>query len=497
MTRQPRQGRLPIEDKSEQARRGDVRGTGKVASVADRTTETIVPSAITEKCSFIYKRVIGTLLELKEKAQVKDSIDQNILQLISRSESLCHKEATAKSLMIEMSQHVKANSPQIGLILPISGKRSQQAEAILHGIRAAAQEKNINFEEKFAVKDSSGTLQGTQRALAELVLQNNVSMIITGLDELEVSVTDPVSKNLLLPMLILNSRADLIDSNPNSFLVFPLQSQMANSMVNILKAKRVSKVSILRPNNGKADRLINAIRKFCELEGISVSHDLSYIDGNFDSMETAAKIIAGVDMTSRKDDYDAASRLAKEKAETAGTTFNPRSIILPARLQSDALIIPDNFRVVRHFVNLLKYHGVEKLPLIGNHEWRSKELITPWEPLLDGAVFVDFVEEYNRLPAGIGEQIFASPFFIPGDQASQLDFRLIGYYTGNLAIKVPIQPGTRRRVIAGLIANLQATDGPNISHKVFGTDRASIWPTYHYQIHDGNLIQQNLLPAAP
>ena len=160
------------------------------------------------------------------------------------------------------------------------------------------------------------------------------------------------------------------------------------------------------------------------------------------------------------------------------------------------MIIPDNFRIVRHFVNLLKYHGVEQLPLIGNYEWRSKSLLEPWDSFLQGAAFVDFVGSYDKLPKGFGEQYPDSPFFVAPDLAGQLDFRLIGYHTGRLALRVPIKPGSRKKDLVHALYGLKNTESPNVAQNVFNESRSSSWPTYHFTVADRTLVQKNLTPSS-
>jgi hypothetical protein len=393
-----------------------------------------------------------------------------------------------------MSQYLKTYSQKIGIILPMTGKRSSQAAAIRSGLEAACIEQGVSFEEMFVLKDSGGTEHGATDALGSLILKDNIAMLITGFDDIEAAVAIPISKQIMLPVLVLNSKWDAIKANRYAFQVYPMQSQLSKSIIEILQAKGYSRVAIFRPANGKANLLIDDLRKNFDAQSISLTHDLTYFDGDFDSMEQAVKKIAGIDYVTRQAEYDDAYKEAVKTAKEAGVKFDPRGVILPPSLQTDAVIIPDNFRIVRHFINLFKYHGVARIPLIGNHEWRSQALLEPWDDFLQGATFVDFVGTYNTLPKGFGEQFPDSPFFVQPEIAGQLDFRLIGYRSGRIALRVPLKSGTRKKDLLSSLNGLKSTDGFYSSENVFNQNRVSTWPTYHFMVYDRTLVQQNFIP---
>ena len=54
---------------------------------------------------------------------------------------------------------------------------------------------------------------------------------------------------------------------------------------------------------------------------------------------------------------------AKAVAESEGKEFDPEKVHLPAKTDFDLVLIPDNFKVVRHFLKLFKFHGVKKSSL--------------------------------------------------------------------------------------------------------------------------------------
>jgi ABC-type branched-subunit amino acid transport system substrate-binding protein len=451
-------------------------------------------SHLKAKCLVVHERIVGTLQDLRSKAKIDEDINPEILQLTSIAKEQCHEDKSAKLAIAEMSQFLHASSTKIGLILPITGRRSVQAASIRSGIDAACLENGVKFEDAFVLKDSGGTNQGAINALGDLILRENIAMLITGFDDVEVAVTMPISKQLMLPVLILNSKSEMIKSNRFAFQVYPLQSQLSKSIVEILKAKAISRVAIFRPASGKANLLIDDLRKNFDSEGITLTDNLGYVEGDFDSMELAVKKVAGIDYVARQSEYDQAFKRAKKAAQENDSQFDPRTIILPSLVQTEAVIIPDNFRIVKHFVNLFKYHGVDRIQLIGNHEWRSQELLKPWDSFLQGAVFVDFIGTYDKLPRGIRMQFGDSPFFVQPELAGQLDFRLIGYHSAQIVLRIPLKLGLRKKDLVADLFRLKGNDGFYSPQNIFSQNRASEWPTYHFMVSDQGLMQQNFVP---
>src|SRR5690606_24878972 len=92
---------------------------------------------------------------------------------------------------------------------------------------------------------------------------------------------------------------------------------------------------------------------------------------------------------------------ARRAAEAQRVPFDPRMVVLKPIVNFDAVLLPDDFRTARHFAKLFKFHQVDKLTMIGNHEWRSPALVEPYDDFLEGSFFADFIGSYAKLPAAV------------------------------------------------------------------------------------------------
>src|SRR5690606_8271449 len=122
----------------------------------------------------------------------------------------------------------------------------------------------------------------------------------------------------------------------------------------------------------------------------------------------------------------------------------------------DAVFLPDDFRSVRHFAKLFKYFGVEKLAMIGNHEWRSPALIEPFDEFLEGSIFADFIGSYADIPRPLRVPVMGSPYFIHPENVIGVDFQLIGYRVARTAALASQNPAVKRRHLARMMLQLSS-----------------------------------------
>jgi hypothetical protein len=192
-----------------------------------------------------------------------------------------------------------------------------------------------------------------------------------------------------------------------------------------------------------------------------------------------------IDLEKRADEYGDLLNEEKEKAQAERVRFNPRQVILPPEVTIDALVIPDDFRVLHHFVKLLQYNKVSRMPLIGGLEWRSPSLVEPAEPYLRNAFFVDFIGAYDRLPASLKPGIEASPMFARLEDVEQIDVQMVGYRAGEILASVLKPPGFERLKIpqVWLTENLEAS-GFFRAGVPFQSDHNCRWPAFLFEVSD-------------
>ncbi len=131
---------------------------------------------------------------------------------------------------------------------------------------------------------------------------------------------------------------------------------------------------------------------------------------------------------------------------------------------------------------------VEKLTLMGHHEWRSSGLIDPPDDFLNGSFFADFIGSYGEMPRIVRISKGGSPWFIDPDLVTQVDFRVIGHRSAQMMMGLLTKAIKHRRAVADTLVNLELLDSSyRKSSRTFDQHRSALWPTYVFTIEKNHL----------
>ena len=151
------------------------------------------------------------------------------------------------------------------------------------------------------------------------------------------------------------------------------------------------KIDILLPEGEIGQLQTDFFMKEAKEKNIKINKKILYKSGDFDSMNKGILELANLNSSKRL--QNKISELWKKNiiTDTKLERINHTSIILEPEIKADALFLPDNFRIVKHFSKLMKYHNIKNLPLIGGNEWRDISLVRPENTLISRSFFVDFM----------------------------------------------------------------------------------------------------------
>jgi hypothetical protein len=410
-------------------------------------------------------------------------------KLITSKPEWCGRSAERKLVLSNIANAVNNHQGKLGLILPLTGQRAGVATHILDGLKAAFNEAGIPFNSKVVLKDSAANPTIAVQKLAELVFNDQVTVVMGGM---ELPVAEQLiswSEKLQIPTFVISREREIVRDSKQAFRIYPDEKRLARTLALAVKQKSFKRVAVLRPTNRKSDSLVSYFKAAVVAAGSQISEDLMYTPGNFDSMEAVSRQLFGIDLSTRKDEFRRAYRAAKRRAQKANVPFNPRMVSLKPIVNFDAVFIPDDFRTVRHFAKLFKYHGVSNLKMIGNHEWRSPALVSPWDEFMQDAVFADFIGSYTKLPNSISVPTVGSPYFIDARHVIPVDFRLIGYRSGKIAEIALRNSKLKRRQVSKALMALQS---PSVQlfgkGNVFDEEHSCIWPTYLFDVANENVV---------
>lgn len=410
--------------------------------------------------------------------------------------SACDDPITRRGIMDDLLA-LQQHTGRIGAILPLSGTRAKLASYVVNGFRAGVREAGMNFEELVLIRDSGGMARNAESRLAELVLKERVGLVIGGLEKAEAEALAAWAGPLGIPMTLLTRDRDLVAKDDQLFRLYPDEKRLAETLVAGALQRGYKRVAMIRPQGGKSDKLSDHFRKALKERGGAVIHDLVYTPDNFESMSAIGRTLFQTEAAERRDEYRRAYKRARDAATKQGVPFDPRMVVLKPIVDFDAVFLPDDFRTVRHFAKLFKFHMVDKLPMIGNHEWRSPALIQPFDPFLENSIFADFIGSYSKLPSSISAPTLDSPYFVAPQNVVPVDFNLIGYRAGRVAAAVARAKPVNRKAVRTALVGTGGSDLGFGSATAFDADRQGAWPTFLFSVQKErvNLEQDPVLPA--
>lgn len=399
-----------------------------------------------------------------------------VRQALSLKADQCGKSAIETAARELFPRVVDENSGKIGVLLPITGPDAETGLALKRGL-----ENGLGAQaQRLVVRDTASDARKAEEGLADLLFRENVLLVVAGGPSASVAPLVPWSEALVLPLVVLAGEKAPLGSSRFAFRVFPRERDMAQALVEAAHQRGLRRLGVLRSDDGASDALIAGLRTAAAPASIAIGPSADYKSGDYKSMEAAVRTLFHIDRSERSGEYSRLARNARRRAEEAHVPFDPRSVILKAIVEFDGLVVPDNFRIVRHFAKLLKFHGVRKMTLLGDTGWRSAGLFQPPEPFLEGSLFADFIGSYAKLPPGIA--IPAAGDFPDPREASAADFAFIGWRAGRV-LELLLRLETSRRKVPRALALVPSPDAALFGGgAVFDADRAARWPVYVFSV---------------
>lgn len=427
-----------------------------LAQSTDKTTiatqqPALAPSRPTEDtCLKLYNKFIPVLKELwsKRASDLRAENTEGYALVEDMTADHCKSDDTRSELISLLSKILNHHSNRVGIILPVAAH--SHLRHVIAAFEARARQENLDPKKVFVMIDNANRPEKTLQALASMVFEHKVSVIIGGTEPADAGTLRQWAPKLMIPTFIMMEPTAPTHS-PFIFYTYPSQKILADTAVQANLRFAHKRISILIPSNQRSSRFINHYIEAAKKSGISILHQVSYDPKRFDLMESAARKIFRLDPSERKDDLKKLYETAKKHSEETGEPFNPKMIALQPDIQQDAVLIPDNFKIVRHFAKIFGYLGVRRIPMFGQHEWRSKGLINPWDNFLTGSYFVDLQGSYQTLPAPIRIASTESPNLLPPDKVEQADFSILAWRSIEVPITLSQKKNEMRRKLDKLV----------------------------------------------
>ncbi len=365
----------------------------------------------------------------------------------------CQSTEMRADLTSLIAKILNNHSGKIGVILPLAS--NNHLLHFIHGLEENIRSKNLDPKKILVVLDNQNKDDITSQAMAALYFEHKVSAIIGGYTAKDSVIIRQWGSKLLVPTFLL-TEPPVGPPLANIYYARPTQQSLAKAAVNANIRFGHKRISILSPADQHSDSFIAAYEAAAKDAGLTVINRVAYDSKRYDLMEASAKKIFNLDSRVRQDELKELYKAAKDQAKANGEKFNPNMVALQPDIQQDAVLIPDNFKVVRHFAKIFAFLGVRNMPLFGQFEWRSEGLLTQWDSFLTGSYFVDFLGAYSALPVPIRLPTSqGSPYFVAPDKIEQADYSLVGWRTIEWPLRLAAKTSEARRKLSKLIPKIK------------------------------------------
>jgi hypothetical protein len=304
------------------------------------------------------------------------------------------------------------------------------------------------------VRRADKSKEAALRVAAELTHMDRVAILIGGMNPAHAAAIAQMSDQAQIPSLIVSGNAPL-GRTAQSMRVYPPVKKLASRLVDTLKSHDVRQAVVFYPQGANLELF--------QLMRLKTVAGISYAEATYNP-------------------DDAQGVLNAVKSQTGRIASAPGT---------PAVIILDNFRMVRHIINIVSTSIPDRgIVFAGNQQWRSPALVKPKDDSLQGAMFVDFIGKYRNLPNQIEVPISDSDFFTTAQAASRIDYEIIGHRLGNLAIEAARFGLSRHQIANRLLATRNKWDYyfPN-DELAFDNQRDSSWPVFLFKVTDDNITE--------
>jgi hypothetical protein len=411
-------------------------------------------------------------------------------------ESVLGKKIISSSLLTcdEISQKyivdtgldlLENQSQKVGALVSLKSSDSPSM-AIVEGLKLTTTPDL--FTKTFVFRPTGASKEQILASLSELIFVERTGIILGSTSILEGEAVEKYIRGLMTVYLGLSDYH--APNNPWYFNATPGSDVLVSGILSRLSAAKVSKIAVLAPET--ATETLSELTEKSAASGIQLVKQATYTPKNFDSLEKAVKDILQLNVEGREKEFKELVKSKTLEAETNGQVFKVENVRLPPIQNFDFLVLPDDFKMVRHIIKMFKFHGVSNIKIAGNHLWRSETLISPWDNLLRQSFFVDFIGSYLELPFKVDPPP-QNPLFLLGAQASQVDFKLLGYRAGGIAVSALKFADSRHRVWSRALLETpieQLGFGKSVA---FNSKRKITWPVRYFVPTQKGVI---LLPLA-
>ncbi|MBE8221138.1 MAG: ABC transporter substrate-binding protein [Bdellovibrionales bacterium] len=315
-------------------------------------------------------------LMLKEKnfSEAK----KTFLQLFKTSQDQNEKQS-ALSFLQKIKKYKSVNKNKIGLIVPLTGKYKKIGRAIVNAVSLGLGiwDKKSNSWLELIIVDSHGSNQHTELAVHKLLTQDQVIAIIGNPLSKTSKIVAKAASQFEVPYISLSQSPDITINRPYVFRNSITSKMQLEILFNAIQENfSANKWATLYPNDAYGTKHSNLFWDIVLENKQSIVGAQSYPSKEKDFNKEVKSLSGLYFLKDREEEYKKSLKqwLSKNKNKRRAHSVSVDNLLKPV-LQFQALFIPDTFRSLIQISNMLIYHEIDDILLLGTNLWNKPKLI--------------------------------------------------------------------------------------------------------------------------
>jgi ABC-type branched-subunit amino acid transport system substrate-binding protein len=343
----------------------------------------------------------------------------------------------AKDFESRLESSAKISVNDIGLVLPITGEKSQFGLKALSGIETGLKVLGLNENVKIHTKDSVDSATQGAQAVYELVREKHVSFIIGGLFP-ESATAEYLEARKYGVLYISLSQVNLPKEEKNQNLIEvqgSIESQVETLLSDEMIAKFGKRIGVIYPDNEGGKAYVDEIWRKANQKSLAVTSIASFPKNTHDYRDSA-KLFLGLQYPRERseefkilNDVYSLERSSIRRVQT-----------LPPVIDFDWVFLATYPHEATQLIPTLGYYDANRIKVIGGPSWASKSMVKEQKNL--GTLYfvgedpkdinqemINKFQELNGKPAGLIEimaidsmKIGAEALTTAGDVSAREDF---------------------------------------------------------------------------
>lgn len=298
-----------------------------------------------------------------------------------------------EKVIIEIEKRFLVARNTIGLIVPLSGKYKVVGESIVEGFLLGLgmlnrQLRNTVFQ--VVIEDSESSAQGAQKAFHELVTKDHVLAIVGAPLTKTAIVLAEKADSLGIPLISFSQKDSLTENKPFVFQNSLTKKIVAEFLINssILDDGVQASAAILYPSDVYGVSYANTYWNSLLDKGHKVTGVEVYPPEEKDFNDVIQRLVGTFFLSDREKEYREQLKIWLEKNKKYRRRSVP-SKLLPPVVQFKTLFIPDTIKTLVQVANMLEYHRIKGVTLVGTYLWNSPKKARQLSYYQSPIVFVD------------------------------------------------------------------------------------------------------------